>query len=324
MSSVDIGSESNFQESSRLFVSTSNLVDYQSSPILNDGITDTDSSNEVEKKIFEPFNNKSFVANDSKMYENNEKPETKTELKKKSFLDLFDEDSDPSESIQQEFDSKDSNKKITSDEQLLESNKSAQEQFPVIESVHEQRLENEPFKKKQPEVVSIKEKQPEPEPIKGIQPEIESVNEKLPEIEQICEIQVKAFNVNELQENKSKSLISNTLLSQKSNSLFDDDDDDDIFSQKSRKVNKPSSNIFDSDDELEFNQTFSKHKSDKTKSIFGDDSDDDLFNTPSKPSRSSLTSQKPIGKHYIYYKFIIYLLLLNLLHLGLAQTKIVH
>jgi len=283
MSSIDIGSETNFQDTSRLFASTSNLFDYQSSPILNDGITDTDSSNEIKKKILEPLDNKSFVANDDKMYENNEKMETKTELKKKFFSDLFDDDSDPHESIQQEFDTKnsDDNKKITVDAQLLEPNKLVQAQLPVIESVHEKLLVNE--------------KQPEPEPIKGIQPNIEPVNEKLPEIEPICEIQVKASNVNELQENKSKSVISNTLLSQKSNSLFDDDDDDDIFSRKSGKVNKPSSNIFDSDDELEFNQTFSKHKSDKTKSIFGDDSDDDLFNTPSKPSGSKLTSRKPIG-----------------------------
>jgi len=288
MSSIDFGSGKNFQESSRLFVSTSNLVDYQSSPILNDGITDTDSSNEVNKKVLEPLDNKSIVANDDKMYENNEKMETKTELKKKSFSDLFDDDSDSHESIQQEFDTKnsDDNKKITVNAQLSESNKSVQEQLPVIESVHEKLLVNE----------TLKEKQPEPEPMKGIQPNIESVNEKLPEIEPICEKQVKTFNVNELQENKSKSLISNTLLSKKSNSLFDDDDDDDdIFSRKSGKVNKPSSNIFDSDDELEFNQTFSKHKSDKTKSIFGDDSDDDLFNTPSKPSGKNLTSQKPIG-----------------------------
>lgn len=279
MSSIDIGSETNFQESSRLFVSTSNLVDYQSSTMLNDAITDTDSSNEVKEKIPEPLDNKSFVANDNKMYENNEKTEIKTELIKKSFSDLFDDNSDPSESIEQEFDTKDNNenKKIALDDQQLKSNISVQEQLPVIESVHKKLLMNE----------TLTEKQPKPEPIKGIQPKIEP----------ICEIQDKAFNVNELQENKSKSLISNTLLSQKSNSLFDDDDDDDddIFSRKSGKVKKPSSNIFDSDDELEFNHTFSKHKSDKTKSIFGDDSDDDLFDIPSKPSGSNLTSQKPIG-----------------------------
>lgn len=287
MSSIDIGSETNFQESSRLFVSTSNLVDYQSSPILNDGITDTDSSNEVKKKILEPFNNKSLVDNDNKMYENSEIVEIKTELKKKTFLDLFDDDSDP-ESFQQEFDAKNSNdiKKLTLDEQLLETNKSVQEQLPVIESVHEKLLETKPVIEIQPEIVSVKEKQPE----------AESINEKLPEIEPMCEIQVKAFNVKELHENKSKSLISNTSLPKKSNSLFDDDDDDDIFSQKSGKVNKPSSNIFDSDDEFEFNQTFAKKKSDKTKSIFGDDSDDDLFNTPCKPAGSNLTSNKPIDK----------------------------
>jgi len=297
MSSIDIGSETNFQESSRLFVSTSNLVDYQSSPILNDGITDTDSSDEVKQKILEPLNNKSFVANDNKMYENCEKIETKTKIKKISFSDLFDDDSDPTESFQQEFDTKDSNdsKKITLDEQLLESNKSIQEQNPVNElAVYEKLLENEPVKEILPEVISSNEK-PEAESLKEIQPEIESINEKLPEIHPISEIQVKTSNVNKLQENKSKSLISNNLLPQKSNSLFDDDDDDDIFSRKSGKVSKPSSNIFDSDDELEFNPKFVKQKSDKTKSIFGDDSDDDLFNTPSKPSGSNLTSQKPIG-----------------------------
>lgn len=276
MSSIDIGSETNFQESSRLFVSTSNLVDYQSSPILNYDITDTNSSNEVNKNILEPFNKNSFVANDNKMNENCEKPETKNELKKKSFSDLFDDDSDPLESFQREFDAKDSNDsiKITLAEQLLESNKSVQKQNLEIESVHE--------------------KLPENEPVKEIQPEVVSFNEKT-EIDPINEIQVKTCNVENLKENKSKSLISNNLLPQKSNSLFDDDDDDDIFSQKSGKVNKPSSNIFDSDDEFEFNPKFVKKKSDKTKSIFGDDSDDDLFNTPSKPSGSNLTFQKPIG-----------------------------
>ncbi|XP_015373748.1 PREDICTED: WASH complex subunit FAM21 [Diuraphis noxia] len=279
MSSIDIGSETDFQESSRLFVSTSNLVDYQSSPILNDNITDTDSSNEVKKNILEPFNTKSFVDNDYKIYENSEKTKTKTELEKKSFSDLFDYDSDPLESFQQEFDSIDSNntKKFTPDEQLLESNKSIQEQNLEIEPVHEKLLEN--------------------KSIKEIQPEVLSTSKKLPKIDPISEIQVKTCNVENLQENKSKSPTSNNLLPQKYNSLFDDDDDDDdIFSQKSGKVNKPTSNIFDSDDEFEFNSKFVKKKSDKTKSIFDDDSDDDLFNTSSKPSGSNLTSKKPIDK----------------------------
>jgi len=299
MSSIDIGSETNFQESSRLFVSTSNLVDYQSSPILNDDITDTDSSNEVNKNILEPFNKNSFVANDNKMNENCEKTETKNELKKISFSDLFDDDSDPLESFQREFDATDSNDtiKITLDEQLLESNKSVQKQNLEIESVHEKLLENEPVKDIQPEVASFN-KKPEAQSIKEIQSEVLSTSEKHPEIDPISEIQVKTCHVEKLQENKFKSLISNNLLPQKSNSLFDDDDDDDdddIFSQKSGKVNKPSSNIFDSDDEFEFNPKFVKKKSDKTKSIFGDDSDDELFNTPSKPSGSNLTFKKPIG-----------------------------
>jgi len=297
MSSIDIGSETNFQESSRLFVSTSNLVDYQSSPILNDDITDTDSSNEIKKNILEPFDKKSFVAKDNKMYENCEKTETKTELRKKSFSDLFDDDSDPLESFQQEFDTKGSNdfKKITLDEQLLESNKSVQEQNLEIEPVHEKLLENEPVKEIQSEVVSFNEN-PEAGLIKRKQPEVVSTSEKLPEIDPISEIQFKTCNMEHSQEIISESPISSNLLTQKSNSLFDDDDDDDdIFSQKSGKVNKPSSNIFDSDDEFEVKPKFVKKNSDKTKSIFGDDSDDDLFNTPSKPSGSNLTSQKATG-----------------------------
>lgn len=304
MSSIDTGPETNFQESSRLFVSTSNLVDYQSSPILNDNITDTDSSNEVKKKIQAPFNNKLLPANDNKMYENREKMETKNEFKKQFFLDLFDDNSDPCESIQQKFDRKDSNdnQNIIFGEQLLQSNKSVQEKLPVIESVHEKLPENEPIKEKQPEILSVKVEQPEIKPFKGIQSDIESVNEKLPEIEVAheklseFETQVNVFNVNDLEETKSKSMISNTSLSQKSKSLFDDNDNDnDLFSQKTGNVNKLSSNIFDSDDEFEFTHKFSKKKSDKTKSIFGDDSDDDLFNSPSKPSGSNLTSKKPIG-----------------------------
>ncbi|XP_025195311.1 uncharacterized protein MAL13P1.304 [Melanaphis sacchari] len=270
MSSIDIGSATNFEESSRLFVSTSNLDDYQSSPILNNECTDVDSSNEVKNKIVE----------------NDEKIESKNKLTK----NLFDDDLDQSKSIQQEFDKKDSNynKNIILSEELLESNKSVQEQLPVIESNHKKLLENEP----------VKEKQLETELIKKKQPEIDSINEKVSEIERTHETQVKVFSMKELEENKSKSMISNTLLLQKSNSLFDDDDDDDddLFSRKSGKVNKTISNIFDSDDEFEFNQKFTKKNSDKTKSIFGDDSDDDLFNTPKKPSGSNLTSQKSIDK----------------------------
>ena len=173
MSCIDFDSETNFQESSRLFGSTSNLVDYQSSPILNDVITDTESSNEVKKKFQAPFNNNLLAANDNKMYENSEKIGTKDELKKKNILDLFDGDSDPSDSIQQEFDKNDSNnsKKLTFSDQSLESNKSIEEQLPVIESVHEKLIKNEPVKEKQPEIVSVKEKQPETELIKELQPQ---------------------------------------------------------------------------------------------------------------------------------------------------------
>ncbi|XP_060853980.1 WASH complex subunit 2 [Rhopalosiphum padi] len=282
MSSIDIGSETNFEESSRLFVSTSDLVDYQSSPILNNDITVSDSSNEVKNKIQASINDKLLAANNNKTDVISDKLESKNELIKH----LFDDDSDSSESIQQEFDKKDNdNKKIILGEKLLESNKSVQEQLPVIESVHKKLQQNEP----------VKEKQLETKPLKGKQPKIELINDEISEIDPIFETQVKAYSVKELEENKSK--ISNTSLPHKSNSLFDDDDDDDdLFSRKSGKTNKLSSNLFDSDDEFEFNKKFTKKNSDKTKSIFGDDSDDDLFNTPNKPSGSNLTSQKPINK----------------------------
>lgn len=261
MSSIDIDHDPIIQESSRLFSSTSDLIDYQSSPILNDNVSD--SLNIVQNVIQEPLN--SII--DNKTEKNNEA--------KKNILDLFDDDSNLFESRQEEITRKDY---CTNNEQAFCENqfesKSVNEQLPEIESVHQKLLKAESSNKKQSE--------------------IETINEKQQEIESIHNKKDKSENVIEIEENKSTFITKNTMLPKTSISLFDDDHDD-IFSSKSEKVKKSSSNIFDSDDEFEFNQKFTKKTSIKTNSIFGDDSDDDLFSSSSKPATSNLNSQKPIG-----------------------------
>lgn len=240
MSSIDIDHKSNFQVSSRLFGSTSDLVAYQSSPILNA----TDFPSKLQNKIQGQSNNKLIVTNDDQMYEGSKKTETNYKLKNQTVLDLFDDDS--IEELKKQNIHKDNKEKIF-DEKPSE-----------CKLVHKEYAENKSSFKQ----------------VKGME---------------TCP------TVKELKENESAST-QNTQLSRKSNSLFVDDDD--LFSLKTEKVKKISSNLFNSDDECEFNQNFSKKTSLKTHSIFSDDSDDDLFSSTSKSSTISSSVQKSSGKGY--------------------------
>lgn len=247
MSSVDIynAQESNYEDFSHLNVSTSlekDFVDYKSSPILQED------NLEVQNKTQRLSNSKLFVANEEKL---NVKEEINNEVKKKSTLDLFDDDSDPFETETEDTKSEDfidENIKIKIGQH---SDIVVNEEQPIIESENKKSIKN------------------------------ESKQDKL------------TLNVEEIEGNSSKLVPQSTILSIKSNSLFDDEED--LFSVKSEKAIKPSSNIFDSDDEFEFNHKFTKKNPVETKSIFGDDSDDDLFNTPSKSATGSLFNRKQIG-----------------------------
>lgn len=248
MSSTDNNQESNLEDSSSLNVSKSDVVDHESTPILHKD------NSEVQNKLQAQSNNKLFASNDGDI---NDKKEISKENKKKSILDLFDDDSDPFES-----DKKDNDKiEIRKGEKQLESKLLIGQLSDIL--------------------------------VNKKLPEIEAVSKKVPETKPKHDKQVKNLNVEGIEGNNSKPITQSTKLPIESNSLFDDDKD--LFPLKSEKVNKPSSNIFDSDDEFEFNHTFTKKKSVKTKSIFGDDSDDDLFSTPSKLVSSNLSNQKPIG-----------------------------
>lgn len=264
MSSIDIGHESNLQQSSRLFGSTSDLVDYQSSPILNDDVTD--SINIIQNKIQASFN-------DNSLFKNNEKNSGIKEgdhKTKQNILDLFDDDSDPFESQEEVSDN--------NDKKHILNNKHSE--FKTVNKLCS-------------EVESVDKKYPANKSVIVKPLEIEVVEEKVTNIESVCNNQVEISSIKEVEENKS--VTQNIVIPKKLNSLFDDDDDDNLFFQKSKKTKKSSSNIFDSDDELDFSQKFTKTKLAKTKSLFGDDSDDDLFSTPNKPSASNLPSGKAIG-----------------------------
>lgn len=283
MSSVDIDQESNIQQSSRLFGSTSDLVNYPvGSPILNDSVVD--SSKEIRKEIQIPFDS----TNNDTIYENNKKPEINEESKKK-ILDLFDEDSDLFKSTQEKAEKKyDSynDKKNILDEKLLESNLAHENVSDIVQiSVHEQNLKIESTYQKHSKIEHINEKQLE-------KSEEQIKTETLSEIQSICDKEVLASDVNKLEKNLSKLTIQNEKLSKKSNSLFDDDEDD-IFSSKPDKLKGTSSNIFDSNDEFDFKQKFTKNKS--IKSIFDDESDDDLFSISSNPISNLPSKKLPIG-----------------------------
>lgn len=278
MSFVDIDRHSNFQESSRLFGSTSDLTDYKSSSNLNDHVID--STNEVQSKIQNPISNKSTVPFDDKLYKSDETTETNNKIKTNSGLNLFDDDSDPFESFQDETSKKvchsDGKEKLLSDKEQLDFNL-AHDQFLEIKSVSE----------KQPDVEEQSKTELKDEKLK-----VELAYE---EIEPMCDTIFKELDVKKLEEKKSTSTSAITKSSKKSNSLFDKANDD-LFSPNSMKVNKPSSNIFDSDDEFEFEQPICRKSLGKSKLIFSDDSDDDdLFSSSSKPLETNLTFQKPIG-----------------------------
>lgn len=263
MSSIDIdhNQESNLEESSRLNVSTSlekDFVDYKSSPILQED------NLEVQNKIQAQPSSKLFAANDDTI---NVKKEKNNEIKRKSVLDLFDDDSDPFETL-----TEDKNIKDFPDDNIS-----------ILMKIDEKKSESKLLIDEQHSDIVVNEKQSK----------IESGNKKLPETESQHDKLVKALNEEKIEENDTKLITQSTITPNKSNSLFDDEED--LFSVKSKKVLKSSSNIFDSDDEFDFSHKFTKKNSVKTTSIFGDDSDDDLFSTPSKSTNSNLSNQKQIG-----------------------------
>lgn len=191
MSSIDIGHESNFQESSRLFGSTSDLFDYQSSPILNDDVGDF--SDKVENKIQTPSNNALFARN--------EKDNEKTDLcfkSKNKLLDLFDDDSDPFESTV-EVTSPNEKKEISSND-----NESDQQ------IVNEKVSKTETKDKKQPIVESVSDKQTDVETVFKVE----------------TENRINVSDIKKVEKNKSEIDTQSTSLStKKSESLFGDDSD---------------------------------------------------------------------------------------------------
>lgn len=237
---------------------------------------ETDSNNDIHSDIEPISNNQVKTLSVKEQKTNKSKSPGQQTIHSLFDDDEDDDDSDLFDSVKEETSSKyrSDNKEKTFDNKQFES-KSVIQQLEGGETVDKGLVEEEPVFNKQPV--------------------IESISDKLSVTETTYENQDKTLNVKELVgENKSKSETQSTVLSNKKNSLFDDDDDD-LFSPKSDKGKKPSSNIFDSDEEIEFNHKFTKRSFVKTKSIFGDDSDDDLFSSPSKPSASKLPSQKLIG-----------------------------
>lgn len=252
MSSIDNDYEPISNKSSHLLPSSSDVVDYKSSPLLNDD--GLDSCNKVYNESQIPLN-KELSDN---INETVEKVDENNKTEKKMSLDLFD-DLDETESIKKEMSTKNYYNKREN-------------------ALNEEQLKFQTLNEKQLDINPVNEKLPK----------IESTNEKQPKND-------RCLDINKLKENKSKSLTQNiTMLNKESSSIFSDDEDN-IFSPKSEKVKKPLSNLFDSDEEFDFKQTFSKKNVVKVNSIFGDDSDDDLFSTPSKPTASSSSFQKSIG-----------------------------
>lgn len=260
MSSIDIDhdQETNLVDSSRLNVSTSleiDFVDNKSSPMLQKDNLEVQNNTQTQPS------SKLVEATDDMI---NVKTEKNNEIKKKSVLELFDDDSDPFETMTEDKNIKD----FLDDKIEIQIGENKLESKLLID----QHSDNAVTKK---------------------EPKIESENKNLPETESKHNKLVKALNVEDIEKNDPKLITQSTILPTKSNSLFNDEED--LFSVTSEKVIKSSSNIFDSDDEFEFSHKFTKKTPVKTKSIFGDDSDDDLFSTPSKPSTSNLSNQKQMG-----------------------------
>lgn len=212
-----------------MFSSTSDLVDYQNSSILDDDVPD--SLNKVQYEIQEPLNSKLCIIDN----------ETETNNgAKKNILDLFEDDSNLFESCQEEITKNDyctDNKQKTFDDNQFES---VYDQLSEIQSLHQKLLKVEPSIKKQSE--------------------IETINEKQQEIEPIHNKKDKSENVIEIEENKSNSLFDDDdIFSSKSEkvkkssfNIFDSDDEFEFNQKFTKKTLIKANSIFgdDSDDDL--------------------------------------------------------------------------
>lgn len=212
-------------ESSRLFGSASDLVDYQSSPILNDN--NTDSFGKAQNEIQVPSNN-ILSAMDEKIDE-------KLETKKKNILNLFDDDSDPFELSHGEKSRSDIKKKTLDEKEPEFKVESIDNPQPFVEPAINE-LETESVHKTLPNVKPVKENQV-----------AETINQEK------IESNFTTQNTAALAE-KSNSLFDNgNLFSPKSkvssSNIFDSDEDDEVeFDQKfNKKSLAKSKSIFDDD-----------------------------------------------------------------------------
>ncbi|VVC34084.1 FAM21/CAPZIP domain [Cinara cedri] len=223
MSSIDIGHESNFQESSRLFSSTSDLVDHQSSSILNV----TDFSNELQYKIQESFDTK-LITNNDKIYEGSEQILTNNKVKKQAVLNLFDDDSNLFESRQKE--TKKTNEDKDKKEQIFH------EGLSESKLIHKEHTENElPLDK---QVKAIVEDQTVKEVIEN--ESTSNQNTKL------------SRKSNYLFDDNDDIFSSKTEKVKKTSSLFDSDDEFEFSQKFTKKTMLKTNSIFgdDSDDDL--------------------------------------------------------------------------
>lgn len=224
------------QESSRLFGSTPDLVNNQSSPILNDDVTD--SLSKAQNEIQVPSNDMLFVTD--------EKLESKTNI-----LNLFDDDSDSFESSHEEKSTSDVKEKILDEKQP--EFKIVHTKFPEVESLDKPLIETAINK------LDIKS-------VHKTLPNIEPTNEN--QVPDIKKIKSKTATQSIVFPKKSNSLFDDdddVLFSPKSekakvssSNIFDSDDELEFSQKFTKKSLAKAKSIFDDDSDEDLFSTPSK------------------------------------------------------------------